>query len=123
MNRKQFTLYVAAIAAAMGAIMGYGISTGNILLPIIALVAGITLISLGRRKVTEVIEDERIYRISEKASRRTLQIFGIGAALTGAILITLREMTEVGYTLAFSACALVILYLVFYGYYSRRALD
>jgi len=123
MNRKQFALYAVTIVAAMGAIIGYGTSTGDILLPIIALVAGIALISLGRRKVTEVIEDERIYRISEKASRRTLQIFGIGAALTGAILITLREMTEVGYTLAFSACALVILYLVFYGYYSRRTLD
>ncbi len=37
--------------------------------------------------VCTVLEDERIFRISEKASRRTLEVFGIGIALIGEIEI------------------------------------
>jgi len=123
MNRRQFVLYVMTITAAMGAVVGYSASTGNALLVLLAFIAGIALLHLGRRRVTEIIEDERIYRISEKASRNTLQVFGISIALIGAVLIALRESMEVGLTLAYSAMALLILYMIFYGYYSRRALD
>ena len=122
MNRRQFVLYAMAVTAAMGVVMGYSASTGNALLVLLAFISGIALLHLGRRRVTEVIEDERIYRISEKASRRTLQVFGVSVALTGVALIALRNF-EVGLTLSYSAIALLILYLIFYGYYSRRPLD
>ena len=123
MKRRQFVLYAMAVTAAMGAVMGYSASTGNALLVLLALISGIALLHLGRRRVTEIIEDERIYRISEKASTRTLQVFGVSIALMGVTLIALRESMEVGLTLAYSAMALLILYMIFYGYYSRRALD
>jgi len=37
-----------------------------------------------------VVEDEMILRISERASRRTLQIFMATAGVAGALLVTLR---------------------------------
>ena len=123
MGGRRFVLYAMVVTAAMGAVMGYSASTGNALLVPLAFIAGIALLHLGRRRVTEVIEDERIYRISEKASRRTLQVFGVSIALMGVTLIVLRESMEVGLTLSYSAIALLILYLIFYGYYSRRSLD
>jgi uncharacterized membrane protein len=107
----------------VGVVVGYSVSEGNIWSSVIAVVIGIILLTLGKRRVEEVIEDERIHQISEKASRKTLQIFGIASALLGLTLITLKELTEVGYTLAFSASILVILYLIFYAYYSRKTLD
>lgn len=123
MDRKQFALYGTIIVMAMGAVAGYSVSIGNMLLPVIAVVTGILLLHLGRKRVTEVLEDERIYRISEKASRRILQILGIGMALIGVSIMAADKYTEAGYALGFSACALVLLYMIFYGYYSRRSLD
>ena len=123
MDRKKFVVYVALICAAMGAAVGYGVSVRNALLPAIAFVTGIVLIVLGRRRVTEVIEDERVIRISEKASMRVYQVFVTAAALAGTTLLALNRYTEVGYTLAFSACALPILYMIFYGYYRRKSLE
>ena len=123
MNRKKFAIYAALVCAMMGAVVGYGVSEGNALLPAIAFIIGIVLIALGKRGVKEVMEDERTERIGEKASRRTYQVFVIGAALIGTTLAALNKHTEVGYTLAFSACALLLLYIIFYGYYSRKNLE
>jgi len=123
MDRKKFVVYVAVVCAAMGAVVGYGVSVRNALLPAITFAIGIVLIALGRRRVTEVMEDERVIRISEKASMRVYQVFVTAAALIGTTLLALNRYTEVGYTLAFSACALPILYMFFYGYYRRKSLE
>ncbi len=123
MERKKFVVYAALICAAMGAVVGYGVSVRNALLPVIAFAIGIVLIALGRKKVTEVMEDERVIRISEKASRMVFQVFVTAAALISATLLALNRYTEVGYTLAFLACALLILYMILYGYYRRKSLE
>ena len=123
MNRKQFAIYGAFVCAITGAIVGYSVSEGNALLPAIAFIIGLVLITLGKRSVKDVMEDERTYRISEKVSRRIYQVFVTGAALAGTTLIALNKYTEVGYTLAFSACTLLILYIILYGYYSRKNLE
>ena len=122
MNRKKFALYSAAVWAIVGGAVGFSVSTGNPLTAIAAVIVGNILMVLGRKKVTEVLEDERIYRISEKASRRVLEIFGIGSALIGMVLITSNSYAKVGYILAFSACVLLMFYLIFYSYYNRKGL-
>ena len=123
MNRKRFAMCGAVISAIIGAIVGYSMHIHNFVLPFVAVIAGILILHLLRRKVDEVIEDERIYRISEKASRRVLEIFSVGSALVGITLIALDKHQEAGYALAFSACILILLYMVFYAYYSMRSLD
>jgi len=123
MDQKQFAIYAAVVCAIMGAVVGYGVSKGDALLPVIAFSIGIVLIALGKRGVKEVMEDERTQRISEKASRKIYQVFVMGAALAGTTLIALNKHIEVGYTLAFSACVLLVLYLVLYSYYNRKALE
>ncbi|WP_202319102.1 DUF2178 domain-containing protein [Archaeoglobus neptunius] len=121
MNRKLFVVYSGLIVAAMGMAVGYGVSAGNALLPLAAFAVGSILIALGRRRVTDIIEDERDHRISEKASKSAWTVFTIGAALLGTTLIALNEQAQTGYTLAYSACVLLVLYFIFYGYYSRKA--
>ena len=123
MNRKQFAMCGVIISAIIGAIIGYSVQIHNFVLPLIAVTAGILILHLLRRKVDEVIEDERIYRISDKASRRTLQVFGIGTALVGTTLISLERFQEIGYALNISVCILLILYMIFYAFYSRSPLE
>jgi len=123
MNRKQFTRLGVVITAIVGAVVGYSVYVNNFILLLAAVIAGILVLYMFRRKVDEVIEDERIYRISDKASRRTLQVFGIGTALVGTTLISLGRYQEIGYALNISVCILLILYMIFYAFYSRSPLE
>lgn len=93
-------------------IVGYSITTRNIILLVIAAISGILLLSLAKRRVNEVVEDEGIQRVSERASRRALQVFGVSIALISVVLISYG--IEAGHALTFSAGALAVLYLTFY---------
>ncbi len=128
MNRKHYAWCGMAIAIAIGAAVGWSVTTGNYLLPFAAVVVGMAFKYLCRRRVTEVMEDELIYRIAEKASYQTLRVSLVAMAVIGAVLVTLSknscaECEQIGLTLAFSVCALLILHIFFYGYYSRKGLD
>ena len=123
MNRKQFAVCRIVIASIVGAVVGYSVYTQNFILPVGAVVAGILILHMLRRIVDEVMEDERIYRISEKAARASLQVFGISTALIGTTLILLGKYSDIGYTLNMSVCALIVLYVIFYAIYSRKAID
>jgi len=128
MDRRRFTYYQAAIGVFVGALIGWSVVAGNVLLSVVAIVVGMTADYLCKKRVTEVVEDEMILRISERASRRSLQVFITIAGVAGALLVALKsvkyvQLVQAGYALAFSACVLLILYLTFYGYYSRKGLD
>ena len=78
-----------------------------------------------KSRVKQVIEDERVYRISEKASRRTIQVVGTTTALIGLSILGLSksgylELVDVGYSLACFATVLLMVYMIFYGYYARK---
>ena len=128
MNRKQYAWCGMAIAIGIGAAVGWSVTTGNYLLPLAAVVAGMALKYLCRRRVTEVIEDELVYRISEKASYMTLRVSLVAMAVIAAIFIALSKngtaaLEQIGLTMAFIVCALLIVHIVFYGYYSKRGMD
>ena len=62
------------------------------------------LLYLSKRQLKEIVEDERIYKTREKASRVTIAIFGPVIAVAGAVLIALRksvtvELEQAGFTL------------------------
>lgn len=125
MDRKTYRKCVMGIALAIGFVVGFSVTRGNIVLPLAAVLGGIALLYVCKRKVKGVIEDERIYKISEKASRRTVQVIGMSAAVLGLGLIGLSrsgyvEMEQAGFTLAYFAAALLVVYMVFYWYYGRK---
>lgn len=128
MNRKHYAWCGIAIAIGIGAAVGWSVTTGNYLLPLAAVVAGMALKYLCRRRVTEVIEDELIYRISEKASYQTLRVSLVAMAIIAAIFIALSKngpaaLEQIGLTLAFVVCALLIVHILFHGYYSRKGVE
>ncbi len=125
MNKKRYTIYTITIAVAIGMVFAFSIETGNFVLPLIAIILGVTLMYLFKRRVEDVIQDERTYRIAEKSSMRTIQILGPTTAIIGIIAITMSEsgylkLAEIGYTLLYFNIALLGLYMFFYGYYSRK---
>lgn len=122
MERKK---YVIGIGVIVGAVVGFSVTRGNLVTPLIAVLGGILLLYLCKMRVNEVVEDERNYKISEQASQRTVQLVGIFTAALGLLIIGLSrsgyiEREQIGFMLAYFATALFVVYMIFYWYYSRQ---
>jgi len=125
MERKKFKLYGLVITIAVGFLVGLSVVRGEPAIALGAVVIGMILLYSLKSRVKQVIDDERIYRISEKASRRTIQVVGTTTALLGLAIIGLSrsgylEFAEVGFSLAYFATALLMVYMIFYGYYAKK---
>ncbi len=125
MERKKFKLYGLIITILVGFVIGLSVFRGEPVIAIIAVVLGMILLYALKSRVKQVVEDERAFRISEKASRRTIQVVGTTTALLGLSIIGLSksghlELVEVGYSLACFATVLLMVYMIFYGYYAKK---
>jgi uncharacterized membrane protein len=105
-------------------ISNFALSIGNPLLIVSLFVASVVAIYLCKRRLSEVVEDERIYQVSQKASWATYQIVVLIFAIGGLVLITLRNThpvyTDLGIFVAHSACGIIVLYSLLYMYYNRE---
>jgi len=125
MDRKKFKRYGLIITIAVGFLVGLSVARGEPAIALGAVVIGMMLLYALKSRVKQVIEDERVYRISEKASRRTIQIVGTTTAILGLSIIGLSrsgylELAKVGYSLAYFATVLLMVYMIFYGYYNKK---
>jgi len=124
MKYKKFEIYRTMIAATLGAIIGVSTVSGNYVVSMVALVAAMFLIYFMKTRVKEVITDERITKISGRASYLTYMITAVGMALTGMILMALRTKypayLPVAYAFSYVACGMIFLYSIFFRYYYTR---
>ena len=117
-----FRLLAIVIIVSLGVWAGI---TGNILILIpLAVVIGFILFTL-RRRVTEVVVDERVNTIAYRASRMALVAFVILAVIVGITLTNLARdasdsLFHIGLTLDYAACAVMVFYWLAYIYYNRR---
>ena len=115
--RVIITMFVAIVA-------GISATIGEIIPAILAIVIGGMVSYIYKRTTDETLEDERIVKITEKASRMAMVLFSISIAIIGLFFITMRnqypDFIQAGYTLSYSAVALLALYYVFYGYYNKK---
>jgi uncharacterized membrane protein len=125
MNKIRYRIFKAIIVGAMGGIMGFSFARGFKYLPFIALIIGTGfMFILAMYKPRELKPDERINKIAGRAAIAAYQVFTLTIAVTGLILRTLTEdqiINNVGTTLLYSACWLILLYLGFYFYYNRKS--
>jgi len=96
-----------------------------IFVPIAGFAVALLLIRLCRRYTKEIMVDERLQKINEKAAAISYRIFSIVMAVLGVAFITVRhtlpsEFGIVGATLAYSVCALMLMHLAFYNYYGKK---
>ena len=125
MEREKYKIYGLIITILVGFIIGLSVFRGEPVIAIVAVVIGMMLLYILKSRVKKVIEDERVYKISEKASRRTIQVVGTTTALVGLSIIGLSkngylELVEVGYSLACFASVLLMVYMIFYWYYAKK---
>ena len=95
MKKNTFYLIFGCIALALLFIFWYSVELHTPLLIEIAFILGIVLVYLAKRKVTDIIDDERDVKITEQATIRTMQVFWVVfcAFSIGAVMEILRIPT------------------------------
>lgn len=125
MKAKTFKYWRIAIGIVIGGLVAWGAVSGNVWVPVGAVVGGIILVLAIGQRATDIMTDERTYSIAEKAARLAFGLFSVLGAVTGLTLIAVGrdrypELETAGLTLAYSVCALLIFNLVAYYVYNRK---
>ena len=124
MTKKTFLIYKIITAITLGIVVGVSVNLNNWYLPVICFVAfSVFLLSL-RRKVNEVLADERDYRVAGRASYAAIMAYVWIAVIIGIILITTGRgepvLFAIGYTLLYSACFLMVFYGILFKILIKR---
>jgi uncharacterized membrane protein len=140
MKKNTFYLFVGCVALILLALFWYSVEV-RLPPPIIelAFIISIGIIYLVRRKVTDLIDDERSTKITEQAAVRTFQVFWVGfcAFSIGAVMQILYVPTfshehgtthppeifsprMMGYFQLGLLCLMIFLYVGFRIYYARK---
>lgn len=126
MTFRSYRIWRFGTTGAAAAAAAAGIVVGNVYVVLIAIAAEFALLIFLRRRLSEIVEDERTCAVAYKAARLTVALVGIGMALAGAALLAAarQDFTStsayVGFTLEFTTCALLVVNQFAYHYYSRK---
>lgn len=114
MTYKKFRMIKMLTAFFLAVIVGQAVIFNNFLLAIIGVITAIAVVFSFRKKVSEVMADERDYTIAGNAARTSLTLFSIIGASLAFSFMYLRNMNPnfvvIGSTLAYCVCALLIVY-------------
>jgi uncharacterized membrane protein len=130
MKRNYFYLCVAAVAFIEVAIFWMSVDIVDPLPSVIAIILGIIGIYFVRTQVDDVIQDERIQKITEITALRTLQISWVGLFLF-ALWIIIDALGEefrhfnrltgiLGFRLLAILCGIIVLYVALSLYYNKK---
>lgn len=124
MDRRRFSILVALISAAVGAATGFLVASDKASYAAVFPVVGTLLVYLLRSKVSDVIEDEMIEKYAGKASKKTIDVFGISMTILGLIFLGYKrvhpELEIAGFTLLYSVCFMLVLYSFLYYFYTKN---
>jgi len=124
MTKKALSIYRIIAVIIVTIIVSISINYGNWYLPVISIMASWLFLYTLRRKVKEVIADERDYIIAGKASGLTMKIYISSSVIIGMILYSTGKENEILFniatTLLYSACFLMIFYAVLFKIYERK---
>lgn len=124
MKLKHYQTIKLAAVIILAMAVSQSILFKNIFLPIIFMLATALILMLLRRRVKEVMADERDYQTGGQAALLAIQIYGWGATIGMLVLYGLRDYNlyyeSIGLTLAYSCCFLFLLYGVIFRYYQKH---
>jgi uncharacterized membrane protein len=126
MNLRTYRMWRLVFIAVVGIIAAVSVILGNLYFLIGAEVVGVVAIVLIRRRVKEIVHDERTYAVAYKAARLTFALAGLAMAITGGILVALHrhELSTtpalVGITLLYATCGMLVINLASHYYYSWK---
>lgn len=125
MSYKVFKLCRTIVIIIVAILVGWSVANNNALIPVPTVIAGIVIVLLLKRGMKEVIVDERIFSVADKASMFVFRTFIILAAMAAATILAFKpdrypNLDQAGFTLAYSICAMLLVYYLAYMYYNRK---
>ena len=126
MSAKTFRMCTLAIGVAVVVLIAWSILAEiPVFVPILGFVVGLLLVRLCRQYTREIMEDERIQKINEKASSASYRTSTILMVALAIIFIAARqslphELEIAGITLSFTACGIMLLHLAYYYFYKGK---
>ncbi|HOI13768.1 MAG TPA: DUF2178 domain-containing protein [Methanoculleus sp.] len=99
MKQRTYLICIALVAAGLILALGFGLTTANMIVPVVAVIAGIAILALCRRTVTEVTEDELSTILHGKAALSALELTIVVAAIGFAVLMVFSFNGGTGSTL------------------------
>ena len=125
MDASTYWKYQMIATGTMGLLLGLGFHQDNKILIVAALAIGASSVAYLRRQVEEPLYDERSAIVSTKASAAAFSAFTLLSLAAAAVFFYLGNNTnpeylQWSYGLAFIVCAIMIIRLFFWLYYSRR---
>lgn len=124
MTLQQFNAARLIIALIVAAVVGQAVVQNKYMLAMAALFIAIILMRLFKRRVTEVIEDERDHEIAGRAALIAMKTFAICGSIVTLVLLSLRQnypaYEAAGSVLAYATCAILLLYSFVYNYLVKR---
>jgi uncharacterized membrane protein len=125
MSYKRYMLFRLFGIMAVAFLAAWATTTGHLplMIPVVIVIA--TILFFLRRRVKEVVIDERVNTVAYKATRFAYLTFVILAVIAGAVFISLGRMDSpelfgVGLTLAYAVCGLLVLYWLGFIYYNKK---
>jgi uncharacterized membrane protein len=124
MDKKTFDMINALVASSLAAVVAISVIRQNFVVPAIAALVALVIMFAVRRRVSEVMKDERDVGIAGDAARLTITIVVAGSAILAFVFMVLRAgnpMFEIlGQTLAYSACFTMILQSALFAWLSKK---
>ena len=126
MSVKTYKFCTGIIGVAVAALIAWAIlAEMPVYVPVLGFVVGLLILRVCRQYTREIMEDERIQKINEKASsasyRTSTIVMVIVAIVFAATKQTLPYEFEIaGITLSFTACGIMLLHLASHYYYRSR---
>lgn len=112
------------IAVLLGGLVSFSVVSENYIIPIAAAGTAFILLMVLRRRVGEVINDERDYSIAGNSARWTISIYAILAAIASMVLMAMRKTDPsfelLGQSLAYSACFIMLLNSALFYFFARK---
>jgi uncharacterized membrane protein len=125
MSYAAFRTFKLIIVIIIAVSVSTSVAAGIPWLPVPAAALGAALMLLARRRVKEIVVDERTWHIAERAGRLAFQVGAILMALSAATFLALSRagneaFEEAGFVLAYAVCGLMAIYYAGYLYYSKK---
>ncbi|BAP60843.1 DUF2178 domain-containing protein [Methanococcus maripaludis] len=124
MDLKTYKKYLRILIITVAILVSLAVTTGNGYLAVLIVIIGIfTKMNLSK-KLDEVIEDELLHKVAEKASYLTIQVVCLLFALLSVFLTTFETYvpgyTLIGTCLAYSAIFILFVNMLFRYIFSKK---
>ena len=126
MTLKHYTIARLMIVVLLSMFISSSFVRQDFFWPVVAMAVAMLVLLFLRRRVKEVLADERDYALSGTAARWSVQIFSLVAVLSMFACYSLQEQSPAygvaASVLAYATCGLMLLYSAIFSILRRRSL-